>query len=77
MGKFPFLCEVSFHLHSAIANAAKIQTMDALNDTLEKVSRGGGASRDAPSPYSPSLPCDRAAWVNELMTTGVISNSEV
>ena len=40
VGKLLFLYEVSFHLHSAIANVAKIQMMDALNDTLEKVSHG-------------------------------------
>ena len=39
-GEVSVLYEVSFHPHSAIANVAKIQTMDALNDTLEKVSRG-------------------------------------
>lgn len=33
-----------FHLHSAVANAAKLQMLDALNDTLDKVSHPCGDS---------------------------------
>nr|XP_007963246.1 death-associated protein-like 1 isoform X1 [Chlorocebus sabaeus] len=64
--------KTGFEKTSAIANVAKIQTLDALNDALEKVSRGQFTSRS-----KLVCPADPAAWVNARMATEVFSNPGV
>ena len=39
--------------------------MDALNDTLEKVSHGWGRSRDTPSQFSPSWSRYMGEWADD------------
>lgn len=62
MGKFSGPYELSL-LCSSIANVAKIQTMEALNDTLEKV-RPGKAYYMVPT--LSFYPTDPASRVTEL-----------